>query len=245
MRLQTPTWWAAVLALLLRAALPALGQGTFQNLGFEAATLVPVSANMVQFAPAFSGWSGTIEGQHQANALYNDAYLGTTVIGIIDPGWFGTAASNYLGAGVIEGNYTALLEAGLLVTPTGNYPADATLSQTAVVPATAQSLRFKTYYPYPVLPGFDLRVTLGGQQLALTPLGSGANYTLCGADIHTLAGRTAELDFTLPSMGSFGNTYAFLDSIQFSDKPIPEPSVLSLSALGALLLGRRLLGRRR
>jgi hypothetical protein len=34
-----------------------------------------------------------------------------------------------------------------------------------------------------------LVVRLGGEQLSLTPLSSGANYTLYGADIHTWAGR--------------------------------------------------------
>jgi hypothetical protein len=74
-------------------------------------------------------------------------------------------------------------------------------------------------------------------------LGSGANYTLYGADIHALAGQTAELDFTL--LGNVDINTIFLDSIQFSSQPIPEPGVYGLAALGALLLGWRGLGRRR
>jgi hypothetical protein len=56
----------------------------------------------------------------------------------------------------------------------------------------------------------------------------------------------AELDFTVPAGNPHvNNNYVFLDSIQFSNLPVPEPGILGLSALGALLLGWRILGRRR
>ena len=90
-----------------------------------------------------------------------------------------------------------------------------------------------------------LFVTLGGEQLSLTPLASGANYVLYGADIHTWAGQSAELNFTLiTERPHVDNRYAFLDSIRFSDQPVPEPSAFGLSALGGLLLGWRALKRR-
>ena len=89
-------------------------------------------------------------------------------------------------------------------------------------------------------------VTLGGQQLSLTVLGSGANYTLYGADIQAMAGQTAELDFTLLAQNPHvDNNYAFLDSIQFSNQPVPEPGVVGLWALGAVLFGWRVVRRRR
>jgi len=170
----------------------------------------------------------------QTAALYNTYFLGTSAISILDTGWpyspFG---------GVIEGNYTVLLQAGLY----GTTPADTTLSQNALVPAVAQSLRFKAYDPDSLSPAISLQVSLGGQQLSLVPLGTGANYTLYGADIHTLAGQTTELDFTVKK-GNADINYVFLDSIQFSNLGVPEPGVLSLSVLGALLLGGRGLGRR-
>jgi hypothetical protein len=69
-------------------------------------------------------------------------------------------------------------------------------------------------------------------------MGSGTNYTLYAADIRSLAGQTAELDFTLLAQRPHVIDYfLFLDSIQFSNAPVPEPSILSLSALGALLVG--------
>jgi hypothetical protein len=226
------------LALLLSAALPAPGQNIFRDLGFESASLVPVGNPEVQFAPAFPGWTCSIAGVEQTFALYDTIALDSSAISIIDSGWpypsFG---------GVIQGNYTAIVQAGLY----GMTPANTTLSQTGPVPIIAQSLLFKAYYTGSLSPApIPLVVTLGGQQLSYTPVGSGTNYTLYGADIHTLAGQTAELDFTVLAQNPHvANTYIFLDSIQFSDLPVPEPGVFGLSALGALLLGWRVLGRRR
>ena len=232
MRLQSPTWLVVVFALVLGAG-GASGQGTFQNLDFESATLVPVSANTVQFALAFPGWTGFIGGAQQTVALHNDINLDTSGISVIDHGW-----SLPLG-GLIQGNYTAILQAGLF-----GIPSDTTLSQTRMVPSDARSLQFKVNLVGS--PPSVLAVMLGGQQLSLTALGSGSNYTMYGADVHAWAGQTAELDFTvLAERPHVDNRYAFLDSIQFSSQAVPEPGVFGLSALGALLLGWRVLGRRR
>ena len=86
---------------------------------------------------------------------------------------------------------TATLQAGL--GGASGTPADTAISQTALVPATAQSLQFKAYAPGFLSPIVPLFVTLGGQRLSLTPLASAANYTLYGADIHTLAGMVLNL----------------------------------------------------
>jgi hypothetical protein len=119
-------------------------------------------------------------------------------------------------------------------------PADTILSQTGLVPAGAKSLQFKAYDPFDVSPFVPLAVTLGGQQLSLTPLMSAVNFTLYGADFQGWAGKTAELDFIVfAERPHQNNNYVFLDSIQFSDQPVPEPGVLGLSALGALLLSWR------
>ena len=58
------------------------------------------------------------------------------------------------------------------------------------------------------------------------------NYTIYGADISAYAGQTGQLLFTAPLQ-----TGALLDNIQFSSVAIPEPSALTLFALGSLLLG--------
>ena len=241
MRLQSPAWFLSGVTLLLSLG-GAASQGTFQNLGFESASLVPISANRVQFAPAFPGWTGSIGGVQQTGALYNDITLDTSAISIIDHSW-----SNPFGGpgGIMEGNFTAILIAGLTSLPYGNQPVDVTLAQTGVVPVGTESLQFRAYalYSYPFDP---FAVTLGGQTLSLIPLESGPNYTLYGADIRALAGQSAELDFTLfAQRPHMGNNYLYLDSIQFCAEAVPEPSVFGLSALGALLLGWRALARRR
>ena len=126
-----------------------------------------------------------------------------------------------------------------------NQPSDATITQTGLVPVGTQSLRFKAQFA-PFNSSGSFGVTLGGETLSLLPIASGANYTLYAADVHALAGQTAGLAFTVFSYPQqLAADYLFLDSIQFSNVPVPEPGVFGLSALGALLLGWRVLGRRR
>src|SRR5258705_6340372 len=99
----------STLAILL---CPASGQGTFQNLDFESATLIPIPGDpygSVQFAPAFPGWTGYIGTNQQGAALYNKVYLDSSGISIIDQGWSHLLTSG----GVIDGNFTAVLQAGV------------------------------------------------------------------------------------------------------------------------------------
>ena len=62
------------------------------------------------------------------------------------------------------------------------------------------------------------------------------SYTVFGGDISSFANQAGELLFQGGGL---------LDAVQFSNVPIPEPSVFGLSSLGGLLLGWRGLGRRR
>jgi hypothetical protein len=208
----------------------ARGQGSFQNLGFESATLVPDgSGRGDQFAPAFPGWSGYIGGVQQTVAAYNSVPLDSSGISIIDRGFtlFGQYGS------LIEGNYSAVLSAGVVNGLTD--PEDVTLSQTGLVPASAQSLWFKVQLN-PSLGGF-LQVTLGGEILSPVIMGFSTNYMVWAADVRSFAGQTAELDFTAHAQRPHGgNNYAFLDSIEFSGQVIPEPNVLGLLAVGAAVL---------
>jgi hypothetical protein len=226
--------------VLAHLGISAQAQGAFQNLGFEQANLVPVSPNAVQFAPAFPGWSGFIGGVQPSGALYNNLTLDTAAISILDHGW-----PNPFGGpgGLIQGNFTALLIAGLSSTLPGAQPVNVTLAQTGWVPVNTESLEFKAY-TYSTSPSESFVVTLGGQTLSLIPLESGGNYTLYGADVHGFAGQTAELDFTvIAEQPHMNNEYLFLDSIQFSPQAIPEPGIFGLSALGALLLAWHLQSR--
>ena len=215
-----------------------LAQSTFQNLDFESATLVSAGPPFVQFAPAFPGWTCNIGTNPVDSALYNTVALDSSAISIIDHGW-----ANSFG-GVIAGNFTAVLQAGLF--GPNNTIEDTTLSQTGVVPVTARSLRFSAYFLTLNSPQFALVVSLGGQNLSFTPLLSGANYTEYGADISSWAGQNADLSFTVVAENPHrNNEYLFLDSIQFSDLAVPEPSIVSLSALGALILSWRFVRTRR
>src|SRR6266581_6125827 len=225
-----PHKYLVLCAAICCCTLAARAQGTFQNLGFESATLVPISGNSpspVQFAPAFPGWTGSVGGVQLSGARYNEVALDSSAISVIDQGW----TSPFGGpSGTIEGSYTAVLQAGWA--PGTFTPADTTLSQTGLVPSTAQSLLFRADV-YANSGAFV--VTLGGQPLSFFPLLAGTNYTLYGADIRGWAGRTAELDFTLIAQRPHMDNYVvFLDSIQLSGIAIPEPGVLGVSALGAI-----------
>lgn len=226
-------------AFLVGTQCPTCGQGTFENLDFESASLVPAGGLNVQFAPAFPGWTGTVGGGQQSLALYNTIYLDTSGISIIDNSY---SSGGLIPGGVIQGSYTAILQAGY----GSGVPADTSLSQTGLVPLGVHSLQFEALQAVDgasaVIP---FGVTLGGQTLSLVPLGSGANYTLYGADVSSWAGQTAQLSFTVfAERPHLNNQYLYLDAIQFSDQAVPEPSVIGLSALGALLLGWRALRRR-
>src|SRR6266568_1786041 len=122
----TPRKYLVLCAAIACCTVAARAQGTFQNLGFESATLVPIfgnSSSPVQFAPAFPGWTGSIGGVQVSAALYNSAALGSSAIGIMDSG------GPFL-TGVIQGTYTAMLQAGLASGPGGMLqPADTMLSQ--------------------------------------------------------------------------------------------------------------------
>jgi len=217
-------------------------QGAFQNLGFESASLSTVPGDAygsVQFAQAFPGWTGLAGTNNQTTALYNRYFLDSSGISIIDSGW-----TNPLGSsrGLIEGSFTAILQSGVRVSPTTVEPLDCRIGQTGLVPVTAQSLLFKAQLlvPGPIgsLPEAALLVTLGGQQLSFTPIAVGPNFTTFAADVHPLAGQTAELDFTLMAQNPHtSNRYLFLDSIEFSSSAVPEPSVLALAAGGAAVCG--------
>lgn len=230
MKLRT-TGWLIVVSL---AFLPTASGQDFQDLNFESATLVLVPGDAyggVQFAPAFPGWTVTIVGAIDTNALYNNIFLDSAGIAIIDH------TSPYSGK-VIEGDYTAVLQSGLGYTASGPIPANVTLSQTGIILAGTKSLQFKANEWFDASGSFA--VTLGGQTLSLTALGTGSNYTLYGADVSQWAGQTAQLAFTVFGENPHVNDETlFLDAIQFSTQSIPEPGNFALSVLAGLFFGLR------
>ena len=242
MRLPTAVELVGGLALLM-SAFGVVGQGTFQNLDFESATVSGEPGTFVSFSQAFPEWTGYVAGVQTSGAVYDQVAMSVAGFSIIDSAYQVSSAPAYASnGGLIEGDYTAVLMSGVAGVL---QPSAATLAQTGLVPADAESLQFKAQFcPFNASGSFD--VTLGGQTLSLVPVATGANYTEYAADIHAFAGETAQLDFIVnvyPHQDVCD--YLYLDSIQFSSQPIPEPSVFGLSASGALLLGWRVLRRRR
>src|SRR6266581_6845823 len=114
-----PHKYLVLCAAICCCTVAARAQGTLQNLGFESATLVPISGNSsspVQFAPAFPGWTGSVGGVQLSGALYNNFFLDSSGISIVAQGWANPLAG---ASGTIEGNNTAILHAGLASGPGG------------------------------------------------------------------------------------------------------------------------------
>ncbi len=241
MKRQVPLFLSS---LTLAFSFAAHGQGTFQNLDFESAAPAAIPGDpyrRVTFESAFPGWVGYAGGVRQAASLSNSWFLDSSGIAIIDKAW--PYQSSFGGASVISGNYTVLLQAGFSLSSQIT-EADVTLSQESLIPVSAMSLSFRAYS----WRGYDsLRVSLGGQNLEFVPLQTLTNHVIFGADIQPWQGQMARLDFTVIStkLLTGPNNDIFLDAIQFSVQPIPEPATFGLIALGAVALGGGMLRRNR
>jgi hypothetical protein len=171
------------------------------------------------------GYLGNVS---QTSALVNVTLLSGSAIGLLGNGW--------PGGGRIQGSLTAFLQ------PSTGANLDASLAQTGLVSPLSQSLLFYAVpkadaFGIPIgLPDGSFSVSLGGQPLQLINLGTGPNNSISyGADIHAWAGQTAELRFTAFAQLSQQNNL-FLDGVQFSPLPVPEPGVIALLAIGGLAL---------
>jgi hypothetical protein len=95
------------------------------------------------------------------------------------------------------------------------------------VPAGTESIQFEAQPSLAAVAG-SLTVALGGQTIPIFNLSG----DLFGGNISTFAGQTEQL--TISALEGAANNWT-IDNIQFSSLPVPEPSVLALGALGALL----------
>jgi hypothetical protein len=229
MRLQSPTVLAGGFALLLSAG-SASAQATFQNLGFESANLAPIPPGQfggeVSSLDALLYWTCFIGTNQVTQVLQNSFTIGQASIDILGPYWsFG---------GIIEGQFTVVLQPG--AGGSGNN-VGASISQTGLVPSDAQSIQFKGQTSSP------FSVSLAGQNLSIIPLGTFTTYTLYGANIPlSAAGQVQAL--TITALAGPSTTELF-DSFVFSSSPTPEPGTAGLFALGAMLVGSRVLRRQR
>lgn len=196
----------------------------FVNLDFESARIIPLTsgANFPPFSVATTnalpGWSVYYGANQQTQVTYNDPAIGSTFVTL----W----ATN---GSQLAGNYSVLLQGGLSASA-------AIISQTALVPVSAQSLLFYGAANSSTTP--VLIVSLGGQNLSFSAISTGPNYTVYGADISAFAGQTETLAFSaLQATSGFNNWN--IDNIQFSPLPVPEPSTFGLIGLGGLIFGLR------
>src|SRR5439155_16421771 len=91
------------------AVLPALGQGTLQNLDFEAATVQQTQASgNVSSTDAFPGWTVYYDTNQQTQVGFNGECFGSTCIWLL--GTNGSFASSLKS---IEGGFSALLQGGV------------------------------------------------------------------------------------------------------------------------------------
>jgi hypothetical protein len=212
--------------LLLLSALSAAGQGTFQNLGFEDTTLLSVLMNDLS---GFYITNATIPGWSWS-PLFNpgltdpNTTVGYNTITMDAPAVTLHGTGDRYGYPAIQGNYSVLLQGGSsFVNPQYG---GASIFQTGQIPMAARSL---TYW---ASPRNSFQVTFGGNALSILVVSNTPAYTVYGADISAYAGQTGELRFSVPWLGG-----GILDEIQFSNLPIPEPGILGLSALAALVFG--------
>jgi hypothetical protein len=113
------------------------------------------------------------------------------------------------------------------------------LAQVGVVPIDALTLLFRARAD-------QIVVTYSGQVLPLIQLAQTADYVVWGCDIAAYAGMTGELRFrAAPLTAPYTHNFAYLDAMQFSTEPIPEPGVAALRLIGLGVLVTALRGRRR
>jgi hypothetical protein len=228
-------------------SISALGQGTFQNLDFESANLSPVPPNegpfFVTVASGLPDWNAYVGSTQQTQLLQNNYTLGQASVDILGPNYpaASSLSSPFLIPGVIDGNYSVLLQAG--GDPQTGLTTGVSIAQTGTVPLGSESIQFKAWET-----GFtEFTVSLGGNILTPVALGNGANYTLFGASIPpSLVGQSAQLQFTADFVTP-GVSWLGLDDISFSPQAVPEPSPFVLSGIGGLLfaLYRRFASKRK
>lgn len=182
--------------------------GTFENMDFEAATVVPVPGlpGLIVASNAVPRWEFNpmpLEGL----MFYNGVSLGGAMVTLLGPGWAQPEQ-------ILEGTYSLKLNTFLFGQEYGAF-----LWQTGEIPAEAKSLIFYA------APDPQLKITFSGERLDFVKLQSRGAYDAFGADVARFAGQTGELRFATDGL-------AIIDSIRFSTTVIPEPSPATIAGIG-------------
>jgi hypothetical protein len=115
--------------LSLTALSSVFGQGTFQNLNFEAANLPVIPPGQFgTFQPIGSAlpfWNAYVGTNQITQVLHNNFFIGTPFVSILGPDWEFR----------IDGAYTVLLQPG--------FSEDVSIGQTGLIPIGTESIRFK------------------------------------------------------------------------------------------------------
>jgi hypothetical protein len=219
---------ALVILLPSLFASNAWSQRAFQNLNFEAAS-IPTNTQQGATVPqssAMPGWTTST-----GSVVYDGASTGGATVSITD------ANISLYSFVPLQGQYSAMLFAG----PDG--PAgDCSISQTGLVPISAQSILMDIESPVSFFPMAGFTVVLGVDTISMTPIEQFSTYTLYGGNIPAvLAGQTEALTITAlpPVFPTVPPSALAVDAIQFSFPPVPEPGALALLATGAVFLGLR------
>jgi hypothetical protein len=232
-------YYAAVKTLIaiLSLAYPHLAftQGTFENLDFESANLSSEPPqqfpSLVPIDAALPGWTVYLGPVQQTEVNYNYTTIGTANVAVLGATWSSTDP------GVIDGNYSVLLQSGGV--PNTSLLGNASIEQTGTIPANAESIEFKAWgAPSPS----DIGVSFAGNSLTPLLLYSGPTFNTYGVNISPYSGQTGSLEFSA-LFTSQNATLVDLDDISFSPTAIvPEPTPLALAGIGTVLfaLYRRL-----
>ena len=205
----------------------------FVNLDFNSAQLSAYGTGpaYVPASNAIPGWTGYLGTDQQGTMLYNSLSSGDGNLSIV-----GTNQPSFVYAAPIPGNnYTVVLQPGPDRNSSSLESVNASIVQTGLIPANAQSILFTA------LDFQALQVTIAGQVIPIIEIGSiDGGYPRCGGNISAFAGQVAELAFTDLTDGTeLSDSEAELAGISFSSSPIPEPGTLGLLASGGLFIGWR------
>lgn len=193
--------------ILIVFAVTARAQDSFHNLDFESATISQTqSIGLVDSADALPHWSAFSGTNTPLAQVGFKAQIAGTPIALF--------ATNGLTGTSIEGGFSVYLVGAGVDYPGGPLPfvPAASITQTGLVPATAQCVVFKAR------PGTSLLVlSLGGQAIPFVAVARGSNYNLYAGDVAPFVGQSLELRFTVGYRGTGWN----LDSIAFTDQTRP------------------------